>query len=45
VATLARGFRLRPVRPGHDPGKVRAANVGPRHGVRMVVEERRPGAW
>jgi len=32
----ARPLRLASLRP--DPGKVRAANVGPAHGVRVVVE-------
>lgn len=43
VASLIRAFRMRPARPGPDPGKVRAANVGPRYGVQVVVEERRAG--
>jgi cytochrome P450 len=37
VASLIRLFRMAPARPGPDPGKVRAANVGPRYGVQMVL--------
>ncbi|MCB9684091.1 MAG: cytochrome P450 [Alphaproteobacteria bacterium] len=39
VAELVRRFRTTPARPGPDPGKVRAANVGPRYGVPVVVDE------
>lgn len=39
VATLLRRFRLRLASLRPDPGKVRAATVGPAHGVRVVVEE------
>ncbi|MCA9491823.1 MAG: cytochrome P450, partial [Myxococcales bacterium] len=39
VAGLVRGFRLSAARPGPDPGKVRAANVGPRYGVPVRVDE------
>jgi hypothetical protein len=31
-------FRLRLASPRPDRGKVRAANVGPAHGVKLVVE-------
>jgi cytochrome P450 len=41
VASLVHTFRMQPARPGPDPGKVRAANVGPRYGVQMRIEERR----
>ncbi|MEZ4449079.1 MAG: cytochrome P450 [Nannocystaceae bacterium] len=41
VASLIRGFRLHAARKGPDPGKARAANVGPRHGVKLTIDERR----
>lgn len=40
IATLLRGFRLRLRSSKEDKGAVRAANVGPATGVKMVVEER-----
>jgi len=40
LATLLRRYRLRLESLRPDQGKVRAANVGPAHGVRMIVEER-----
>lgn len=40
LATLLKRYRLRLESLRPDAGKVRAANVGPAHGVRMVVEER-----
>jgi cytochrome P450 len=40
VATILRRYRLRLASLRPDTGKVRAANVGPAHGVRMIVEER-----
>jgi cytochrome P450 len=42
LATLLRRFRMRPRSLAPDRGRVRAANVGPANGVRMVIEERRP---
>lgn len=42
LATLLRRFRMRPRTLAPDRGSVRAANVGPAHGVRMIIEERRP---
>ncbi|MEW5855253.1 MAG: cytochrome P450 [Myxococcota bacterium] len=41
IVTLLRRFRLRLASTRVDPGAVRAANVGPKYGVKMVVEERR----
>ncbi|XYI03916.1 cytochrome P450 [Sorangium sp. So ce1128] len=40
LGTVLRRYRLRLASLRPDPGKVRAANVGPAHGVRMIVEER-----
>ena len=40
IATLVRGFRLRLRSLREDKGAVRAANVGPARGVKMIVEER-----
>jgi cytochrome P450 len=40
LGTVLRRFRLRLASLRPDTGKVRAANVGPAHGVRMIVEER-----
>jgi cytochrome P450 len=40
LATLLRRFRLRLASLRPDKGKVRAANIGPARGVRMIVEER-----
>lgn len=42
VAALLRRFQFRAADPRPDPGKVRAANVGPRRGVKMIVAARRP---
>lgn len=42
LGTLMHRFGLRLASDRPDPGKVRAANVGPAHGVEMVVESRRP---
>lgn len=38
VGTLVRRFALRLASDRPDPGKVRAANIGPAHGVKMIVE-------
>lgn len=43
LGTIMHGFGLRLASDRPDPGKVRAANVGPRFGVPLVVESRRPG--
>ncbi|WP_437581654.1 cytochrome P450 [Sorangium sp. So ce887] len=40
LGTILRRYRLRLASLRPDPGKVRAANAGPAHGVRMIVEER-----
>ena len=40
VGLVVGGFRLRLASLRPDPGKVRAANVGPRFGVELMVEER-----
>lgn len=42
LGTLIHRFGLRLASQRPDPGKVRAANVGPAFGVKMVVESRRP---
>lgn len=39
LGTLVGRFRLRLASPKVDRGKIRAANVGPAHGVKMVVQE------
>ncbi|MCA9655309.1 MAG: cytochrome P450 [Myxococcales bacterium] len=45
VGTIVGDLRLRLASLRPDPGKVRAANVGPAHGVKLVIEGRRtPGA-
>jgi cytochrome P450 len=41
LATIMRRFRLRLASQKPDPGKVRAANAGPKTSIAMVVEERR----
>jgi cytochrome P450 len=38
LGTLVSRFRLRLASPRVDRGKIRAANVGPAHGVKMVVQ-------
>ncbi|KYF70354.1 hypothetical protein BE11_11335 [Sorangium cellulosum] len=40
LGTILRRYRLRLASLRPDPGKLRAANAGPAHGVRMIVEER-----
>jgi cytochrome P450 len=40
LGTLLRRFRLRLASLRPDKGAVRAANAGPAHGVRMILEER-----
>ncbi|MCA9711622.1 MAG: cytochrome P450, partial [Myxococcales bacterium] len=40
VGEIIRRFRLKLASERPDPGKVRAANVGPAHGVKLVVEAR-----
>jgi cytochrome P450 family 110 len=40
LGTIMKRFRLRLASLKPDPGKVRAANAGPAHGVHMIVEER-----
>jgi cytochrome P450 family 110 len=40
IAGLLRRFRLRLASLRPDNGTVRAANVGPARGVKMIVEER-----
>ncbi|MCX4239942.1 cytochrome P450 [Paraliomyxa miuraensis] len=42
LGTLVHRFGLRLASNEPDRGKVRAANVGPAHGVKLVVESRRP---
>lgn len=40
LGTLLRRFRLRLASLKPDTGKVRAANAGPKNGVKMIIEER-----
>jgi cytochrome P450 len=39
LGTLLRKLKFRAASPKPDNGKVRAANTGPSHGARVIVEE------